>query len=97
MLGKVFEIIHSMNKTVNGIQQDIRSATDNKREYEKLQRFYKGELIEKTTVFYYLQDKFKDRLKKTLRVLNSPLRRVKALMDKKDKQTVNYLGGVRKD
>ena len=90
MLGKVFEI-------ANGIQQDIRSATDNKREYEKLQRLYKGELIEKTTVFYYLQDKFKDRLKKVKRVLNSPLRRVKALMDKKDKQTVNYLGGVRKD
>lgn len=63
----------------------------------RLQRFYKGELIEKTTVFYYLQDKFKDRLKKVKRVLNSPLRRVKALMDKKDKQTVNYLGGVRKD
>tara|TARA_Y100000389_G_scaffold34935_1_gene29721 strand:+ start:16 stop:288 length:273 start_codon:yes stop_codon:yes gene_type:complete len=90
MLGKVFEI-------ANGIQQDIRSATDNKREYEKLQRFYKGELIEKTTVMYYFKDKLKDRLKKVKRVLNSPLRRVKALMDKKDKQTVNYLGGVRKD
>ncbi len=90
MLGKVFEI-------ANGVQQDIRSATDNKREYEKLQRFYKGELIEKTTVMYYFKDKLKDRLKKVKRVLNSPLRRVKALMDKKDKQTVNYLGGVRKD
>ena len=90
MLGKVFEID-------NGIQQDIRSATDNKREYEKLQRFYKGELIEKTTISYYLRDKFKDRLKKAIRVLNSPLRRVKALMDKKDKQIPRYLGGVRKD
>ena len=90
MLGKVFEI-------ANGIQQDIRSATDNKREYEKFQRFYKGELIEKTTIGYYFKDKLKDRLKKVKRVLNSPLRRVKALMDKKDKQTVNYLGGVRKD
>lgn len=90
MLGKVFEI-------ANGIQQDIRSATDNKREYEKLQRFYKGELIEKTTISYYLRDKLKSRLKKAIRVLNSPLRRVKALMDKKDKQIPRYLGGVRKD
>jgi hypothetical protein len=90
MLGKIYELM-------NEVKQDIRSATDNKTEYEKLQRFYKGELIEKTTVFYYLQDKLSDRLKKVIRVLNSPLRRVKALMDKKDKQTVNYLGGVRKD
>jgi len=90
MLGKIYELM-------NEVKQDIRSATDNKREYEKLQRFYKGELIEKTTVFYYLQDKLSDRLKRVIRVLNSPLRRVKALMDKKDKQTVNYLGGVRKD